>query len=32
MSNSLLNISMITREALRVLKNELKFAGSVNRQ
>jgi hypothetical protein len=32
MSNSLLNISMITKEALRILKNELVFAKSVNRQ
>ncbi len=32
MSNSLLNISMITKEALRVLKNELGMAKNVNRQ
>lgn len=32
MSNSLLNISMITKESLRILKNELKFVGSINRQ
>ena len=32
MSNSLLNISMITKESLRVLKNELGFAKGVNRQ
>lgn len=32
MSNSLLNISMITKESLRVLKNEVTFAKGVNRQ
>lgn len=32
MSNTLLNISMITKESLRVLKNELGFAKNVNRQ
>ena len=32
MSNTLLTISMITREALRVLENNLKFASRVNRQ
>lgn len=32
MSNSLLNISMITKESLRILKNELSFAKNVNRQ
>lgn len=32
MSNSLLNISMITRESLMELKNQLSFSGSVNRQ
>lgn len=32
MSNSLLTIDMITRESLRVLKNNLVFAKSVNRQ
>jgi hypothetical protein len=32
MSNSLLNISMITKEALRELKNQLGFAKNVNRQ
>lgn len=32
MSNSLLNISMITRESLMELKNQLSFAASVNRQ
>lgn len=32
MSNSLLNISMITREAMMELKNQLTFAGKVNRQ
>lgn len=32
MSNSLLNISMITKESLRILKNELGFAKGVNRQ
>lgn len=32
MSNSLLNISMITREALRELKNQLAFTKGVNRQ
>jgi len=32
MSNTLLNISMITRESLRILKNELGFAKGVNRQ
>lgn len=32
MSNSLLNISMITKESLRVLKNELGFTKGVNRQ
>lgn len=31
MSNSLLTISMITREALRVLSNNLTFTGNVNR-
>jgi hypothetical protein len=31
-SNTLLTISMITREALRVLENNLKFARLVNRQ
>ena len=30
--NSLLNISMITKEALRILKNNLGFAKGVNRQ
>lgn len=32
MSNSLLNISMITKESLRELKNQLGFAKGVNRQ
>lgn len=32
MGNSLLNISMITKESLRILKNELGFAKGVNRQ
>jgi hypothetical protein len=32
MANSLLTISMITREALRVLENNLTFAKGVNRQ
>ena len=32
MSNSLLNISMITKESLRILKNETAFAKGVNRQ
>lgn len=32
MSNSLLNISMITKESLRILKNELGFTKGVNRQ
>ena len=32
MSNSLLNISMITKESLRILKNNLGFASGVNRQ
>lgn len=32
MSNSLLNISMITKESLMELKNQLSFAASVNRQ
>jgi len=32
MSNTLLNISMITREALMELKGQLSFAGAVNRQ
>lgn len=32
MANSLLTISMITREALRVLENSLTFAKGVNRQ
>lgn len=32
MSNSLLTISMITKEALRILKNQLAFAKGVNRQ
>lgn len=32
MSNSLLNISMITKESLRILRNNLGFAGGVNRQ
>ncbi len=32
MSNSLLTISMITRESLMELKNQLSFAASVNRQ
>lgn len=32
MSNSLLNISMITKESLRQLKNQLAFAKGVNRQ
>jgi hypothetical protein len=32
MANTLLTISMITREALRVLKNELTFTSLVNRQ
>ena len=32
MANSLLNISMITKESLRILKNELGFAKGVNRQ
>lgn len=32
MSNTLLTISMITREALRVLENNLTFAKGVNRQ
>lgn len=32
MSNTLLTISMITREALRVLENNLKFTGLVSRQ
>lgn len=32
MSNSLLTISMITKEALRILKNNLVFAKGVNRQ
>lgn len=31
-TNTLLTISMITREALRVLENNLKFARLVNRQ
>jgi hypothetical protein len=32
MSNSLLTISMITKEALRILRNNLAFAKGVNRQ
>lgn len=32
MANTLLNISMVTREALRVLENNLSFAKGVNRQ
>jgi len=32
MGQSLLNISMITKESLRILKNELGFAKNVNRQ
>lgn len=32
MSNSLLSISMVTREALRVLENNLTFAKGVNRE
>lgn len=32
MGNSLLSISMITKEAARILRNNLGFAGSVNRQ
>lgn len=32
MSNSLLNISMITKESLMELKNQLTFASAVNRQ
>lgn len=32
MSNSLLTISMITKESLRILKNELGFSKGVNRQ
>lgn len=32
MSNSLLTISMITKESLRILKNELGFTKNVNRQ
>lgn len=32
MSNSLLNISMITKESLMELKNQLAFSGGVNRQ
>ena len=32
MSNTLLNISMITRESLMELKNQIVFAGAVNRQ
>ena len=32
MSNSLLNISMITKESLMELKNQLSFAAGVNRQ
>lgn len=32
MGNSLLNIGMITKESLRVLKNELGFSKGVNRQ
>lgn len=32
MSNSLLSISMITKEALRILENELGFARGVNRE
>ena len=32
MTNTLLTISMITREALRVLENNLKFARLINRQ
>lgn len=32
MSNTLLNISMITKESLRVLKNQLGFSKGVNRQ
>lgn len=32
MSNSLLSISMITKEALRILENELGFAKGVNRE
>lgn len=32
MSNSLLNISMITKESLRILKNQLGFAKGCNRQ
>jgi hypothetical protein len=32
MSNSLLNIGMITKESLRILKNELGFSKGVNRQ
>lgn len=32
MANTLLNISMITRESLMELKNQVSFAGSVNRQ
>ena len=32
MSNTLLNISMITKESLMELKNQLSFASAVNRQ
>lgn len=32
MSNSLLNISMITKESLRILRNNLGFSAGVNRQ
>lgn len=32
MSNELLNISMITKESLRILKNELGFTKGINRQ
>ena len=32
MANSLLTISMITKESLRVLANNLTFAGNINRQ
>lgn len=32
MSNSLLNISMITKESLRILKNELGFSKRINRE
>ena len=32
MANTLLNISMITKESLRILKNELGFTKGVNRQ